>query len=187
MGYGGPDAERAEHAPGACHLHDGGIYKEFTGAKPCWAGQLLGTPCAGRSWQSLISAGCGRTRRGLQRVLKHLDLLDDGEVVVVGRHAQHQPVLHVQRDLAHVAVLADQRVQRVAVRHPADQACARTYQSEADAARDQQAERTALLSTPWCKQTSKGLQRIAGDCPAGQAYARPTPLEACHMEAFSSF
>lgn len=30
-------------------------------------------------------------------------LLDDGEVVVVGRHAQHEPVLPVERDLARVA------------------------------------------------------------------------------------
>ena len=39
-------------------------------------------------------------------------------MVVVGRHAQHQPVLDVERYLARVAVLPDQRVQRVGVGHP---------------------------------------------------------------------
>ena len=56
-------------------------------------------------------------------MLKDLDLLDDGEVVIVGRHAQHEAVLHVERDLARVAVLADQGVQRVRVGHPPDQPC----------------------------------------------------------------
>ena len=56
-------------------------------------------------------------------MLEDLDLLDDGEVVVVGRHAQHEAVLHVERDLARVAVLADERVQRVRVGHPPNQPC----------------------------------------------------------------
>ena len=37
---------------------------------------------------------------GVQRVLEHLHLLYDRQVVVVGRHAQHQTVLPVERDLA---------------------------------------------------------------------------------------
>ena len=31
--------------------------------------------------------------------LEHLDLVDEGQVVVVGRHGQHQPVLDVEQDL----------------------------------------------------------------------------------------
>mmetsp|Transcript_13522 Transcript_13522/g.28909 ORF Transcript_13522/g.28909 Transcript_13522/m.28909 type:complete len:454 (-) Transcript_13522:2570-3931(-) len=60
--------------------------------------------------------------RGLECVLKHLHLLDDCEVVVVGGHAQHQAVLHVESHLAGVPVLADECVQGVAVGHPADEA-----------------------------------------------------------------
>ena len=56
-------------------------------------------------------------------MLEDLDLLDDGEVIVVRRHAQHQAMLDVERDLACVAELADQCMQRVSVRHPPDQPC----------------------------------------------------------------
>ena len=54
-------------------------------------------------------------------MLKDLNLLDDGEVVVVGRHAQHEAVLHVEGNLARIAVLPDQRMQRVRVGHPPNQ------------------------------------------------------------------
>ena len=58
---------------------------------------------------------------GVQGMLEHLDLLDDRQVVVVRRHAHHEAVLHVERDLAPLAVLPDQRVQRVRVGHPPDE------------------------------------------------------------------
>ena len=66
----------------------------------------------------VVSAG------GAERVVKDLDLLDDGEVVVVGSHADHEAVLHVERDLSGVPVLADERVEGVRVWHPANQAAA---------------------------------------------------------------
>ena len=56
-------------------------------------------------------------------MLKDLHLLDDGEVVIVGGHAQHQAVLHIERDLADVPELSDEGVQRVSVWHPANQPC----------------------------------------------------------------
>ena len=33
-------------------------------------------------------------------MLEDLHFLDDHEMIVVGRHAQHHAVLHIQRDLA---------------------------------------------------------------------------------------
>jgi general stress protein YciG len=54
-------------------------------------------------------------------VRERLDLLEQRALLVVGRHLQHEPVLDVEQDLARLAVLADERVQRVAVHHPADQ------------------------------------------------------------------
>mmetsp|Transcript_17483 Transcript_17483/g.52433 ORF Transcript_17483/g.52433 Transcript_17483/m.52433 type:complete len:714 (+) Transcript_17483:377-2518(+) len=59
---------------------------------------------------------------GVQGVLEHLHLLDHCQQVVVRRQPQHQPVLHVQRHLTGVAVLADEGVQGVGVGHPADEA-----------------------------------------------------------------
>jgi len=38
-------------------------------------------------------------------LLKDILLLDDLEVVVVRRHTQHHPVLHVQGNLASISVL----------------------------------------------------------------------------------
>ncbi len=40
-------------------------------------------------------------------MLKDLDLLYDSEVVVVRRHAQHQAVFHIERNLARIAVFSD--------------------------------------------------------------------------------
>ena len=44
-------------------------------------------------------------------------LVHQRQVVVIRRHRQHQPVLEVQRNLVRVSVLANQRVQRIAVGH----------------------------------------------------------------------
>ena len=44
-------------------------------------------------------------------------LVHQRQVVVIRRHRQHQPVLEVQRYLMRVSVLANQRVQRIAVGH----------------------------------------------------------------------
>lgn len=62
------------------------------------------------------------SRGRVECVLEDLDLLNDHEMVVVRRHSQHEPVLDVERDLARVAVLADEVVQRVRVGHPPDEA-----------------------------------------------------------------
>ena len=56
-------------------------------------------------------------------MLEHLDLLDDCQVLIVGRHAQHEAVLHIEGDLARVPVLTYERVQGVCVWHPSNQAC----------------------------------------------------------------
>mmetsp|Transcript_10854 Transcript_10854/g.22568 ORF Transcript_10854/g.22568 Transcript_10854/m.22568 type:complete len:327 (-) Transcript_10854:940-1920(-) len=61
-------------------------------------------------------------RRLVQGVLKDLHLVDQRQVLVVRRHGHHQPVLDVQGDLPRLPELPDQRVQRVAVGHPPDQA-----------------------------------------------------------------
>ena len=44
-------------------------------------------------------------------------LVHERQVVVIRRHREHQPMLEVQRNLVRVPVLANQRVQRVAVGH----------------------------------------------------------------------
>lgn len=41
-------------------------------------------------------------------MLEDLNLLNDHEVVVVGRHAKHHAVLHIQWDLAGIPVLPSQ-------------------------------------------------------------------------------
>ena len=56
-----------------------------------------------------------------ERVLEHLDLLKQREVVEVRGEVEHEPVLHVQQDGARHAVVAHERVQRVALRHPLDE------------------------------------------------------------------
>ena len=38
-------------------------------------------------------------------MLEDLHFLDDHEMIVVGRHAQHHAVLHIQRDLASITIL----------------------------------------------------------------------------------
>mmetsp|Transcript_30070 Transcript_30070/g.97887 ORF Transcript_30070/g.97887 Transcript_30070/m.97887 type:complete len:305 (+) Transcript_30070:3296-4210(+) len=60
--------------------------------------------------------------RVLQRVLEHFHLVQQREHVVVGCHLQHEPVLDVERDFARLPVVADERVQRVAVGNPANEA-----------------------------------------------------------------
>jgi hypothetical protein len=50
-----------------------------------------------------------------------LHLLNDGKVVIIGGHSQHEAVLYVQRDLASVSELTYEGVQRIRVRHPSDQ------------------------------------------------------------------
>jgi len=56
-----------------------------------------------------------------QRVLEHLHLAHELEVVVVWRHGQHQSLLDVQQDLSGIAVVSDESVESVAVGHPLDQ------------------------------------------------------------------
>lgn len=63
-------------------------------------------------------------------MLEHLHFVDEGQVIVVWCHAQHEAMLHIQRDLAGVPVLSDQRMQGVCIWHPADQAC--THMMTAD-------------------------------------------------------
>eukprot|EP01137_Pigoraptor_chileana_P037296 Opistho-2@34174 len=60
--------------------------------------------------------------RVVQGVTKHLNFLDEREVVVVRRHLQHEAVLNVQQDLPALAVVADKRMECVAVWDPANQA-----------------------------------------------------------------
>lgn len=60
-------------------------------------------------------------RRVVEGVAKHLDLLHQRQVVIVGRHLQHDAVLNVKEDLAALAVLADENMKRVAVGHPAEE------------------------------------------------------------------
>ena len=56
------------------------------------------------------------------RVIESLELVQEGQLVVVRRELNHQPVLDVERHrLAAVAVRLDERVQRVAGRHPRDE------------------------------------------------------------------
>ena len=56
-------------------------------------------------------------------MLKDLNLLDDGEVVIVGSHAEHEPMLHVEGDFANIAELADERMEGVCVWYPANEPC----------------------------------------------------------------
>mmetsp|Transcript_45217 Transcript_45217/g.141722 ORF Transcript_45217/g.141722 Transcript_45217/m.141722 type:complete len:364 (-) Transcript_45217:156-1247(-) len=58
--------------------------------------------------------------RVLQHVLEDLDLLHERQLVVVRRAQQHL-LLHVDGDAARLAVVLHELVQRVAVRHPADE------------------------------------------------------------------
>lgn len=43
-------------------------------------------------------------------MLKHLNFLDDHEMVIVGSHAQHHAVLHIQGDLARIPVFSAQAI-----------------------------------------------------------------------------
>lgn len=75
----------------------------------------------------LVEADRVKTRAASQRSSTYLagpNLLYDGEVIVVGRHANHQPVLHVEGNLPRVAVLPDQGMKRVRVGHPSNQSAA---------------------------------------------------------------
>ena len=60
-------------------------------------------------------------------MLEDLHLLDDGQVVVVGRHAQHQAVLNIQGDLPDISELPDQGVQGVTVGHPTNEPCEQSH------------------------------------------------------------
>ena len=55
-------------------------------------------------------------------MLEHLNFLYDHEVVKVRRHAEHEAVLHVERDFACIAVFSDELVDGVGLRDPANEA-----------------------------------------------------------------
>ena len=59
--------------------------------------------------------------RVLERVLEDLELVEGREGVVIGRHREHVTVLDVEEDLPRLAVLLDERMKRVAARHPRDE------------------------------------------------------------------
>ena len=52
-------------------------------------------------------------------------LIHQRQVVVIGRHREHEPLFQVQRHLVRVPVLANKRVQGVAVGHPPDEPAVR--------------------------------------------------------------
>ena len=55
------------------------------------------------------------------RVHNVADLVHEREVLRVGRHPLHDPVLDVEEDLLLLPVVLDEAVQRVRVRHPRQQ------------------------------------------------------------------
>ncbi|KAI6776023.1 hypothetical protein HG530_002781 [Fusarium avenaceum] len=57
----------------------------------------------------------------VQRITKHLNFLHQGEVVVVGRHLQHDAMLDVEQDLATLTVFPNKNVEGVAVGNPPQQ------------------------------------------------------------------
>lgn len=50
-------------------------------------------------------------------------------MIVVRCHSQHDPMLDIQQNLLFVSVISDQRVQSVAMRHPANQAAFRAQRN----------------------------------------------------------
>ena len=61
--------------------------------------------------------------RMCERVFENFDLLNQREDLQVRGEVKHQPVLHIEKDGARHAIVADKRVQRIALRHPFDKAC----------------------------------------------------------------
>eukprot|EP00962_Isochrysis_galbana_P009637 scaffold2685_cov101-Isochrysis_galbana.AAC.6 len=94
------------------HRHDG----QAAGVVGAPAEPVLGGPRRQPEHPANVVALCER-----ERVLEGLELVHEREQVVVGRQAQHQPVLGVERHLAAVAVCLDESVERVALGHPGDE------------------------------------------------------------------
>ena len=57
-----------------------------------------------------------------QSMFKHLNLVHQGQVVIVRRHALHDSMFNVEQDLLFLAVVLDETVEGVRVWDPADQA-----------------------------------------------------------------
>jgi hypothetical protein len=96
----------------ADHGHDGersGIVS--TAIEPCFRGFGFEPEHAIE-----ILAGCV-----VKRISKDFDLLHERKAVVVRRHLQHNSVLNVEKNLATIAVLSDEHMQRVTVRDEAQQ------------------------------------------------------------------
>jgi hypothetical protein len=57
----------------------------------------------------------------VQSVAEHFNLLHKREIIIVGCHLQHDPVLDVEQNFAALAVFADEDMKSVAVRNPTEQ------------------------------------------------------------------
>jgi len=57
-----------------------------------------------------------------ERMLEDLDALHERERVEIGREMQHEPVLEVEQHVARAPVVTHERMERVALRHPLDEA-----------------------------------------------------------------
>ena len=73
--------------------------------------------------ENLVKVLAGRVR---QRRFEHLELLHKRQRFIVGGHLDHEAMLDVQQNLARLAIVANQRVQCVRIRHPAQHACVMT-------------------------------------------------------------
>ena len=96
-------------------------------------------PCLGRARLEPQNAVQVLTGCVVERVLEHLDLLQHGEAVVVGRHLEHEAVLDVEQDLVLLAVFLDEHVQRVAVSDPPQHACVGRQRNDGEAAQTEAA------------------------------------------------